>query len=401
MGVAPFDRLGVTGTGSGLTGGLELLDPVDFGAAVADRDLDRALERGFGHGAAAAGADHLNEGRRPLHAYEPDVAAVALDAGPHVVERGVHALFEARCGGHVPYGPRAAGRSFREGLALPNENQFREVQATTSDSRPPKVRRTTGSGRPKVQSVDRTLDVLESLASRRGATGISELSQLVGLHVSTVHRLLATLVDRGYVRQDPESSRYHLGSRVFTLASAADLHLDLRLVARPYLERLMRHSGETANLVTSSESEVVYLDQVASMHLVKMFTAPGMRAPLYCTGTGKAMLAFKPDEAVEPVLAAPLRRYTSKTLVTRPALEAELAWIRKHGYSVDNEEMEDGVRCLAVPIFDRRRDCVGAMSVSGPTTRMTPERVEKLSVTARAIADELSRQLGFESEVKL
>jgi IclR family acetate operon transcriptional repressor len=94
-----------------------------------------------------------------------------------------------------------------------------------------------------------------------------------------------------------------------------------------------------------------------------------------------------------------MRRYTSSTLTGRAALEAELGTIRKNGYSVDNEEMEEGVRCLAVPIFDRRRECVGAMSVSGPTTRMTTERVEKLSVTARAIADELSRQLGFESDV--
>src|ERR1700724_3125927 len=97
----------------------------------------------------------------------------------------------------------------------------------TNESQRPPVREPgkTGRGRPKVQSVDRTLDVLESLATRRGATGISELSQIVGLHVSTVHRLLATLVDRGYVRQDPDSSRYHLGSRIFALASAADGHL--------------------------------------------------------------------------------------------------------------------------------------------------------------------------------
>ncbi|MBD5654059.1 MAG: IclR family transcriptional regulator [Candidatus Eremiobacteraeota bacterium] len=263
----------------------------------------------------------------------------------------------------------------------------------------PKLRRTTDSGRPKVQSVDRTLDVLESLATRRGATGISELSQLVGLHVSTVHRLLATLVDRGYVRQDPDSSRYHLGSRIFTLASAADLHLDLRLVARPYLERMMRNSGETANLVTASDSEVVYLDQVASLHLVKMFTAPGMRAPLYCTGTGKVMLAFRGAGFAEPVLGSAMRRYTSRTLVTRDTLEAELAIIRKQGYSVDNEEMEEGVRCLAVPIFDRRRECIGAMSVSGPTTRMSVERVEKLAPVARQIASDLSLQLGFEPSI--
>lgn len=269
------------------------------------------------------------------------------------------------------------------------------MQNTNVDPATEKSRRRTGSGRPKVQSVDRTIDVLESLASRQGATGISELAGLVGLHVSTVHRLLATLVDRGYVRQDPESSRYHLGSRVFTLASAADLHLDLRLVARPYLERMMRNSGETANLVTSNDTEVVYLDQVASMHLVKMFTSPGMRAPLYCTGVGKVMLAHRDAALVEPILSAPMKRFTPKTIVTRAGLEHELDLIRKNGYCVDNEEMEEGVRCLAVPIFDRRNTCVGAMSVSGPTTRMTPERVLKLAPTAVALADELSRQLGF------
>jgi DNA-binding IclR family transcriptional regulator len=280
------------------------------------------------------------------------------------------------------------------------KNYFHHVENSTAANAPksPAVRRMTGSGRPKVQSVDRTLDVLEALATRRGASGISELSQLVGLHVSTVHRLLATLVDRGYVRQDPDSSRYHLGSRIFTLANAADLHLDLRLVARPYLERLMRNSGETANLVTCTENEVVYLDQVASLHLVKMFTTPGLRAPLYCTGTGKAFLAFKGTAFAEPVLAAPMRRYTPRTIVTRAALEAELATIRKQGFSIDNEEMEEGVRCLAVPIFDRHSECIGAMSVSGPITRMTPERVAKLSHVAKQIALDCSHQLGYESE---
>jgi DNA-binding IclR family transcriptional regulator len=265
----------------------------------------------------------------------------------------------------------------------------------------PKLRRVTGGGRPKVQSVDRTLDVMEALASRRGATGISEVASIVGLHVSTVHRLLATLVDRGYVRQDPDTSKYHLGSRVFTLASAADLHLDLRLVARPYLERMMRASGETANLVTSSDTEVVYLDQVASMHLVKMSAAPGSRAPMYCTGTGKAMLAFKHPRTIETVLNSPMKRYTAHTLVTRAGVERELALIREQGYSIDNEEMEEGVRCIAVPVYDRRHECIGAMSVSGPTTRMSTERVAKLAPTMLGIADELSRQLGFETAVSL
>jgi IclR family acetate operon transcriptional repressor len=286
-------------------------------------------------------------------------------------------------------------RTAKEAPCAKRETSFRKAKIMTQQLRRLAPRQTAG-GRPKVQSVDRTLDVLEALASRRGATGISELSQLVGLHVSTVHRLLATLVDRGYVRQDPESSRYHLGSRVFTLASAADTHLDLRLVARPYLERLMRNSGETANLVTASDDEVVYLDQVASMHLVKMFTSPGMRAPLYCTGSGKAMLAFRPAEDIERVLAAHLAPRTPKTLATRSALETELARIRERGVALDDEEMEEGVRCIAVPIFDRRGDVTGAISVSGPTTRMTLERVERLAPVVKTLGNELSGQLGFQ-----
>jgi DNA-binding IclR family transcriptional regulator len=261
-----------------------------------------------------------------------------------------------------------------------------------------KQRRRTAFGRPTVQSIDRTLDVLEALSSRRAPTGISELAHQVGLHVSTVHRLLATLVDRGYVRQDPETSRYHLGSRVFALASAADVHLDVRLVARPFLERLMRTAGETANLVIATSEEVVYIDQVESTHLVKMFTQPGMRAPLYCTGCGKVILAYRSPEAIEAVLAGPMPRHTSHTIATRAALESELARIRHDGFAVDNEEMEEGVRCIAVPVFDRRGDIAAAMSVSGPTTRMTVQRVAGLVAGAKGIALELSQALGYQPE---
>jgi IclR family acetate operon transcriptional repressor len=261
----------------------------------------------------------------------------------------------------------------------------------------PKERRKTEFGKPTVQSIDRALDILEALASRRSPTGISELAHNVGLHVSTVHRLLTTLVDRGYVRQDPETSRYHLAARVFSLSNAADMQLDLRLVAHPYLELLMRKVGETANLVTAGADHVIYLDQVESMHLVKMFTAPGMRAPLYCTGTGKAILAFRSPRQQEAVLAGTFPRHTPHTIVTRADLERELAAIRARGYAIDNEEMEEGVRCLAVPVFDRRGDVTGAISVSGPTSRMTLERVEGFVPLARSIAADLSRQLGHEA----
>ncbi|MDE2572919.1 MAG: IclR family transcriptional regulator [bacterium] len=259
----------------------------------------------------------------------------------------------------------------------------------------PKERRKTALGRPTVQSVDRTLDVLEALATRRSATGISELSHIVGLHVSTVHRLLATLVDRGYVRQDPETARYHLGARIFSLSSAAEVHLDLRLLGRPYLERLMRATGETSNLVTLADDEICYLDQVESSHLVKMFTQPGTRAPLYCTGSGKVCLAFLADDRRLSLLSQRMRPRTSHTMVERDQIERELTEIRRLGYGFDNEEMEEGVRCVAAPLFDRRGQVIGALSVSGPTTRMSPEKAQTCIVPLLTVARELSAQLGY------
>lgn len=163
---------------------------------------------------------------------------------------------------------------------------------------------------------------------------------------------------------------------------------------------MMRGSGETANLATVSEGEMVYVDQVPSMHLVKMFATAGLRAPLYSSGTGKVFLAYGADEFVQRILGGTMHRFTAHTLVTRDALERELTRVRDAGYALDDEEMEDGVRCVAVPVFDRRGTCIGAMSVSGPTTRMTDVHLEKVAPLARTIARELSEQLGYDPEVR-
>jgi IclR family acetate operon transcriptional repressor len=160
----------------------------------------------------------------------------------------------------------------------------------------------------------------------------------------------------------------------------------------------MRAAAETVNLVIATQDEVVYLDQVESAHLVKMFTQPGMRAPLYCTGCGKVILASRPAEAVDALLGAPMRRHTSHTITTREALEVELERIRRDGFALDNEEMEEGVRCVAVPVFDRRGAVAAALSVSGPTTRMTLQRAMSIAPVAKGIALELSQALGYQSE---
>jgi IclR family KDG regulon transcriptional repressor len=237
--------------------------------------------------------------------------------------------------------------------------------------------------------------VLEALSVRSGPAGISDLAQQVGLHVSTVHRLLSTLVDRGYVRQDPQTSRYHLGSRIFSLADAADAHLDLCRVARPYLERILRSAGQTVKLAAAADPDVLYVDQLDAGQPVTTHVVVGTRAPMYCTGSGKAILAHRERTALDAVLSGPFESFTRQTLTTRQAIEAELAKIRRIGYAIDNEERELGVRCVAVAVFDHRSDVVGALSVCAPAARVSVEHLERMGPFVRTIAQELSEELGY------
>ena len=214
--------------------------------------------------------------------------------------------------------------------------------------------------------------MLEALASRRGATGISELSQLGG--AAREHRAPPAR-DLGRPRlRAARSGKFALSSRLaaYLRSPAPPTCISTcGLVARPYLERLMRNSGETANLVTASDGEVVYLDQVASMHLVKMFTSPGMRAPLYCTGSGKAMLAFGPASG-DRTRAARHRSSAARPRrsSTRAALEEELARNPRDAVSRSTTKRWKKA-CAASP----SRSSTGAatsperISVSGPTTR--------------------------------
>lgn len=252
----------------------------------------------------------------------------------------------------------------------------------------------------RVQSLDRALDILEALAASGGEVGLSELSERVGLHVSTVHRLLSVLVARGYARQNGPSGRYALGSHLLKLASSAvgTGQFDLRLEARPVLQDLSDRSGETTNLVIVLDQHIVYVDQVASRHTVRMFTQVGTRAPIYCTGAGKALLAFRPAAEVEAYLAATVwEAHTASTVVSPAAMRAELERIRARGYAFDHGEMDDDVHCVAAPVFDHTGAALAAVSVSGPATRFTFERMQQIAPDLLNATSALSSKLGYRS----
>jgi len=254
--------------------------------------------------------------------------------------------------------------------------------------------------KPTVQSVERTLDILEALAEIGHPVSLSELSLKVGLHVSTVHRLLATLIDRGYARQEAASGRYTIGSRLIELSSGMSEQFDVRAEAHPILEKLSVQIGETANLSVRSSDNLVYIDQVQTDRLVRMFTRVGSSAPLYCTGAGKLFLAFADETNFERefnryLLENRLEPRTVHTIVKPQPLREELRRIRERGYSFDNEEMEEGVICVAAPIFDRSGQLIAALSVSGPGSRLKDAHISEAIEPVVTSAAEISARMGY------
>ncbi len=258
---------------------------------------------------------------------------------------------------------------------------------------PRPVKKRTNGG---VQSVTRALRLIDALGESRGEVGIADLSKRVGLHLSTAHRLLTTLIQQGYCRQNPETGRYALGPKLFHLGDVCLGQIDLRQMARPFLERLSRETGETANLVVLDGHEALYLDKVESPQNLRIFSRIGHRAPLYCTAVGKVLLAYRPEEESHALLGeAPLKAFTRNTIVAPTRLRRELVRVRERGFALDKEECEEGAYCVAVPVCNAQGRVEAALSISGPTVRLGDKRVPVLAPLMRRLGEELSAQLGF------
>jgi IclR family transcriptional regulator, acetate operon repressor len=247
--------------------------------------------------------------------------------------------------------------------------------------------------RRSVQSVDRALDLLEALASAEGEVSITSLANRTTLHVSTVHRLLTTLLRRGYVRQNPDTSRYFTGAKLATLAEGRSRFNELRHRARPVLRTLTEQTRETSNLVVLDDVMAVYIETVPSPHVVRMFTTIGNRVPLHATGVGKALLAALPPERRDLLIdRIELRAYTARTIIEKTSLKRALEEVRERGYAVDDEEFDEGVRCVAVALGPVG-DPMGAISVSAPAGRMTRQRCGELAPMLRRAASELGEAM--------
>lgn len=242
-----------------------------------------------------------------------------------------------------------------------------------------------------VQSIDRALDVLETLAEHGGAAGLSEIAAKTGLPYGTIHRLLRTLLARGYVRQESDR-RYALGAGLVRLGGVAEGMVGEW--ARPHLARMVELSGETANLAVLEGDFVVYVAQVPSPRRLRMFAEVGRRVLPHSTAVGKVLLAGRgAEEAVTLLERTGMPRRTPNTITEAAAMLAELERVRAAGYAMDLGEEELGVHCLAVPVSDGER-VVAAMSVSGPAERIDAVDREELAEGLRTIARAFGTELA-------
>ena len=231
------------------------------------------------------------------------------------------------------------------------------------------IRTATDRGRPAMsQTLDRALHILDFVGER--PRRISEIATLLEVHHSTALRLLHTLRKHGFVHELPDH-HYRLGSAIFRLGFQALEGIEIRSVAKPFMEQLNALTGETVHLGTLEDGDVVYVEKVEASHRVRMHSRIGAVAPLHCTGVSKAILAFLPTDQRQRLLAGhDFKRFTDYTLTTVETFEADLTLSRERGYAVDAEEHEPGIHCAAAPVFTAEGDVAGAFSLSVPMSRI-------------------------------
>ncbi len=247
-----------------------------------------------------------------------------------------------------------------------------------------------------IRAVERALAILRAFSAATPELSVSELGRVVGLHKSTVHRLLMTLEGAGFVVQDPTTKRYRLGLPMFELGSFVVNTLEVRRTARPALEEIHRACGETVHLGILDEGEVVYIDKIESTRRVRMYSLIGRRAPAHCTGLGKVLLAQLPDAVLtEVVERRGLRRFTSKTITSPKELQDHCALIRQQGYALDTGEHEELIQCAAAPIQDHTGKTVAAVSITSVAAAMDQPRVAGYVTLVQQAARKISEGLGY------
>jgi DNA-binding IclR family transcriptional regulator len=241
-----------------------------------------------------------------------------------------------------------------------------------------------------VRAVERAVQILSSLDDEHPERTLSEIVQATGLHKATTHRILMTLLNCGFVDRTADGEKYRLGLRMIGLGLGVLERLDLRQEAVPHMEQLVERFQETCDLGIFDRGQVLELEVVHGTYALTIAARVGRHLPAHCTAGGKVLLAFLPPEIVEPALSAPLRAYTENTITSPARLREELEVVRERGYGLDNQEFEEGICAVAVPVRDIVGNVIAQMSIPGPTSRLTTERIPEITQALMEAAGAIS-----------
>ena len=241
-----------------------------------------------------------------------------------------------------------------------------------------------------VRAVERAVQILSVFDSNHPEQGVSEIAQTTGLPKATAHRIIMTLANSGLLERTSDGEKFRLGLRMVGLGLGALRRLDVRRAAQPYMQRLVDDFQEICTLGVFDRGQVLYVEVAHSNHSLTIAARVGRYLPAHCTASGKVLLAYLPPEVVEPVLSAPLKAFTGKTITSPERLREELSIVQQRGYAIADEELELGIWAISVPIRDFDRNVVAAMSIPFPVNRLNPERIpeilQALLETANAVS---------------
>ncbi|MEK4538144.1 IclR family transcriptional regulator [Peribacillus sp. FSL K6-1552] len=247
-----------------------------------------------------------------------------------------------------------------------------------------------------IQSVERTADILELFLVSGPELSIKDISQQLNLSKSTVHGLIKTLVHRGYLQQNTDNLKYKLGMKLFELGNFIGEHLDIGKIAQPIIKSLVEELKETVHLVVRQRDELIYVEKVEGPSALRIYSHIGKRAPIHCTGVGKAILAYQDEKEIDRILSScDLEPFTEHTMTDTKEIKNHLGLIREKGYSIDDEEIELGLKCVAAPIFDSKGTVIASISCASPKMRLSQERLPEVIAGIKNAAFEISKCLGY------
>lgn len=246
-----------------------------------------------------------------------------------------------------------------------------------------------------MSSVENALKILESFSIDKSEKRVTEISNELNIGKSSVSRLLKTLHSRGYVKKDPETQKYSLGTKILTLYSSLMSQMEVVKEAHPILEHLAKETKESVQLAELEGSNVIYMEQIKSSFPIQIFAHIGRINPIHCTSSGKLLLAYQDIETIENILSNDLKKYTSSTITDKLILKKQLLEIRSLGYCYIENEFIDGIVSIAAPIYDYNNKVIAAVSLVGPIQRINTDKVKPYINKVVQAAKQISNKMGY------